>query len=315
VWLKGASFLSLLQKGRLVIKDNRLCVDTAGELAVGDFNGDGRDDVFQAAGTVWVYSPSGQREWFMLHDSDLRLDRLGLGDFDGDGRTDVFTQDGSSWLLSSGGTGDPAPLAAGSPIDIKQYRFGDFDGDGRTDVFRASGSQFFFSSAAATDWQPLAASKLKLGELRFGDFDGDGNSDVFSLANNQWSVSYGGNTAWSRLNRKLSSNLGSLVFADFDGDRKTDVARSNDGRWQVSRGGASEWQTLQANRPESLSVGMLFGDFNGDGVDDMLQHGTKGAMKKCATGARVGGIRSLDRFRLSASGTGPLNRWSSANMR
>ncbi len=258
VLVKGASVSSLRKKNKLVIARNASCVDTAGELAVGDFDGDGRDDVFQAAGTVWVYSPSGRREWFMLGDSDLRLDHLGLGDFTGDGRTDVFIQQGDRWLLSNGGTGEPTPLPAGSEIDVKHYRFGDFDGDRRTDVFRANGSQFFYSSAGTTKWQPLAASRLGIGELRLGDFNGDGLTDIFSLANNQWSVSYGGNTSWRRLNGRLSSSLGSLVFADFDGDRKTDVGRSNDGKWQVSWGGATPWRTLQAERSEPLSFGMLY---------------------------------------------------------
>ena len=310
VRVEGASAFSLLRKKKLVIKNNRTCFNTASELAVGDFNGDRRDDVFQAVGTVWVYSPSGQREWFFLNDSNLRLARLGLGDFDGDGKTDVFSQDGARWLVSSGGTGAPTPLPAGSSIDIKRYRFGDFDGDGKTDVFRASGSRFFFSSAGATGWQPLAASRLAIGDLRFGDFDGDGKTDVFSLANNQWSVSDGGNSGWRRLNKTLSSNLGSLVFADFNGDRRTDVARTSGGNWQVSWGGATAWQTLQLRRSESLAAGMLFGDFTGDGRADVLQHAAIGGPSPFC-----GAIGSFERFRLSAGGTRPLARWSSADMR
>ena len=95
----------LQRSGKLVIGDNRVCFDTAGELAVGDFNGDGRDDVFQSVGTLWVFSPSGSREWTVLNDSTVRLASLALGDFDGDGKTDVFTQSGDQWLVSSGGTG------------------------------------------------------------------------------------------------------------------------------------------------------------------------------------------------------------------
>jgi len=313
VRVKGASTISLLIKKKLVIKDNRTCVDTASELAVGDFNGDGRDDVFQAVGTLWVYSPSGRREWFVLNDSNLRLDRLGLGDFNDDGKSDVFFRNDDRWLVSYGGTSEPTPLPAGSKIDIKNYRFGDFDGDRRTDVFRANGSRFFYSSAGTTSWQPLAASRLGLGELRFGDFDGDGKTDVFSLANDQWSVSYGGTTSWKRLNRKLASKLGSLAFADFNGDGKTDVARNGNGKWEVSLGGATPWRTLAFGRSEPLNLGMLFGDFDGDGRDDVLQHGAKSASGACST--RGTGLRSFDRFKLSTGGARSLERWSSADMR
>jgi FG-GAP-like repeat/Right handed beta helix region len=323
VQVKGLSIregLQLATRHKLVISDTKTCLDTAAELAVGDFNGDGRDDVFQAVGTLWVYSPSGRREWFVLRDSELRLRKLGLGDFNGDGKTDVLTQDGARWLISDGGTAPFARQPVGSNIDIKNYRFGDFDGDRRTDIFRANGKRFFFSSAATTAWQPLAASRFEIGKLRLGDFDGDGKTDVFSLANNQWSVSFGGATSWTRLNRKLSSNLGKLAFADFDGDGETDVARTNGGKWEVSLGGATPWRTLAFGRSEPLDVGMLFGDFTGDGSDDVLQHGKrKNPSPAPPCWERANGtmrFQSFDRFRLSSKESNRrLEPWSFADMR
>lgn len=309
-------YIRLMQAGKLVVSANRLCVDTARELAVGDFNGDGRADVFQPLGTHWVYSPSGQREWFFLRESTLRLRSLAFGDFDGDRKTDVFFQDGDRWLVSYAGTTVPTPLPAGSGIKLDRYRFGDFDGDRKTDVFRTNGSRFFISSAGAMEWQPLVASRLKIDELRFGDFDGDGRTDVFSFANSQWSVSYGGSTAWRRLNAKLSSSLASLAFADFNGDRKTDVARSSGGKWQVSWGGATGWQTLQLGRSESLFDGALVGDFTGDGRADVLQHGVKlSAGLPAAPCWASKTFVSLERFGLSSGGARPFARWSSADMR
>jgi hypothetical protein len=309
----------LIAGRRLAISGNRECVDTASELAVGDFDGDGGDDVFQALGTHWVYSPFGQREWHFLNISSLRLARLGFGDFNGDGKTDVFSQQsGARWFVSYGGTGQWTQLPAGSSIDVKSFRFGDFDGDGKTDVFRANGSRFYYSSAGATEWKPLAVSRLSIGDLRLGDFDGDGKTDVFSLVNNQWSVSYGANTKWTRLNRKLSSKLGSLAFADFDGDGKTDVARTNGGKWEVSSGGATPWRTLQFRRSEPLSVGMLFGDFNDDDRDDVLQHGAITRTPSVACWAVKNGtalFSSFERFKLSKSGSSPLAAWSVADMR
>jgi hypothetical protein len=307
----------MIDDHRLVIRNNRLCTDTASALAVGDFNGDGRDDVFQSVGTLWVYSPFGQRDWQVLHDSALRLDRLGLGDFDGDGKTDVFYQVGDRWMVSSGGTGPPTELPVGSNIDIRGYRFFDFDGDGRTDVFRANGSQWFYSSAGTTEWQPLATSHFKVDRLRFGDFDGDGTTDAFSLANGQWSVSFGGNTDWTKLNRRLSSDLEDLVFADFNGDGKTDVAQTDDGNWRVSWGGTTPWRILQYRRPEPLSIGMLFGDFNGDGRDDVLEHGvvTQATTTCWAYDSDTTLFDSLDRYLMSDGGAHPFGIWSYANIR
>ena len=297
---------SLKAQRKLFVSDNRYDVDTELELGVGDFNGDGRADVFQAAGAVWAYSPSGRREWHFLNDSSLRLDRLGLADFDGDGKTDVFSQQGDTWRVSYGGTTEFKPLPAGSNIDISTYRFADFDGDKKADVFRANGSQWYISSGGATAWQPLAPSSFKVGDLRFGDFNGDGKTDVFSLANSQWSVSYGGATGWQRLNARLSSDLGKLGFADFNGDGRTDVARLNDGKLEVSLGGTTPWQKPGASSLPQLGL-MLFGDFTGDRKADVLQ--------RAEIVATPPSVRSLTRFKLSGGGASVLVPWSVADLR
>ncbi|MEA3277714.1 MAG: hypothetical protein U9Q81_21005, partial [Pseudomonadota bacterium] len=42
---------------------NHFNVDTRSELGVGNFDGDGIDDVFQATGAAWYYSSGGKSEW------------------------------------------------------------------------------------------------------------------------------------------------------------------------------------------------------------------------------------------------------------
>ena len=117
---------------------------------------------------------------------------------------------------------------------------------------------------------------------------------------------------------RLSSKLGSLAFADFDGDDKTDMARTSGGKWQVSWGGATPWQTLQFRRSEPLAVGMLFGDFNGDGRDDVLQHGAATKVASTACWAVRNGttlFTSFERFKLSSAGSSRPETWSVADMR
>ena len=291
---------------KLFVRGNRYDVDTSRELAVGDFDGDGRADVFQSVGTVWVYSPSGRREWRMLNESTLRLDRLAFGDFNGDRRTDVFSQAGATWRVSYGGTSPWTSLPAGSNIGMRSYRFADFDRDGKTDIFRANGSRFFVSSGGATSWRPLAQSGLTVDKLRFGDFDGDGRTDVFSLANGQWSVSDGGATRWRRLNAKRSANLGDLVFADFTGDGRTDIARRHAGKWEISSAGATPWRSLHA-RPQPSFVGTLVADFTGDRRADVLQFGV--------LRPPLSAFADLTRYNLSGAGTGSLSAWSTHDMR
>ena len=304
IFLGGRAVLKTA--GKLVVSGNRYGVDTSRELAVGDFDGDGRADVFQSVGTVWVYSPSGRRAWRILNESTLRLGRLAFGDFDGDRRTDVFSQAGAQWRVSYGGTGPWTRLPAGSNIGMRSYHFADFDGDGKTDIFRANGSRFFVSSGGATSWRSLAQSGLRIDKLRFGDFDGDGRTDVFSLANGQWSVSDGDATRWRRLNAKRSANLGELVFADFTGDGRTDIARRHAGRWEISSAGATPWRRLQS-RPQPSFVGTLVADFTGDRRADVLQFGAPRPPPAL--------FADLTRYNLSGAGTGPLSTWSAQDMR
>ncbi len=176
-------------EGHFLDWNNRYDINTSDELAVGDFDGDGADDVFQATGTVWAYSARGQSDWRIINARSETLSRLRFGDFDGNGTTDVFTQQGDRWLVSYGGTTGWRTLPFGSPIEMSGYRVGDFDGDGRADLFRADGRQWSYSRGGAADWEPLAGSSYGVDDVQFGDFNGDGATDVFGIANGEWSVS------------------------------------------------------------------------------------------------------------------------------
>jgi hypothetical protein len=298
VVIPGRTYLKLINK--LVVTDNRYDVDTANELAVGDFNGDGSADVFQSTGASWWYSPGGRREWHFLNDSRLRLNRLAFGDFNGDGKTDVFTQSGCRWLVSYGGTSPWTPLPFSSCIAMAHYRFRDFNGDKKTDIFLTRRGRWSYADGGATPWKPLRTSSLRLDELRFGDFSGAGRTDVFSLADHRWSVSYGGVTRWRRLNERLSLDLRDLVFADFDGDGRTDIARAHNGTWEVSWNGKTPWRLLRRHAPESLSA-MLLGSFGGGKRTDALQF--RGRL-----------FTPLTRFKRSSGGARPLVDWSLQDM-
>jgi hypothetical protein len=299
--VSGADAFAMTRRGKLVVRGNRYSVNSSGDLAVGDFDGDGCSDVFLATGTSWVYSACGRREWRYLNASNLRLNRLAFGDFNGDGKTDVFSQSGAKWLVSYGGTGPWTALPADSNIPMSSYRFYDFNGDGRTDIFRANGSHFYYSSAGASSWKPLATSHLKVDQLRFCDFNGDGKTDVFSLANHQWSVSYGGATHWHHLNKQLSSDLGELVFADFNGDGRCDIARAHHNSWQISYGGTAPWHYDSPNKNPGDFTGTLLGRFNGNKCADVLRFGIQNDTVH------------LERFKISRCLT-PFAGWSRQNM-
>jgi hypothetical protein len=120
------------------IYDNIPSVDPRTNLGVGDFDGDGRDDVFLATGRAWYVSYGGVTEWRFLRDSDRTLISLLLGDVDGNGRTDVLAEIGGTLqVIWSGPVGF---VAVGATPEVPSQDFyvdgqlvGDFDGDGLDD--------------------------------------------------------------------------------------------------------------------------------------------------------------------------------------
>ncbi len=242
------------------------------EKGVGDFDGDGRTDVFTATwvggrpeqgGTYqWKISSGGVTSWRNLKKDQMPLRRLGFGDFDGDGKTDIFSivdaypfNSGKlQYRYSSGGTQEWRDLAV-ADVPFEDLRFGDFNGDGKTDVFTATWTgktyQWKYLSGGNGTWINIANAGNPLDQLRFGDFNGDGKTDVFTIAwtgrTYQWQYSAGGASNWKKI-ANAGNPLDQLRFGDFNGDGKTDVfTRAPSGstfRWQYSAGGASNWKKM-----------------------------------------------------------------------
>jgi photosystem II stability/assembly factor-like uncharacterized protein len=221
------------------LADSTAPLDT---LRFGDFNGDGRTDVFTVSGTEWRYSDAGQSSWIHLLNSTVPFANLRFGDFNGDGRTDVFTVSGTQWNYSSAGQTSWINLV-NSTVPFANLRFGDFNGDGRTDVFTVSGTQWMYSSAGQSSWTNLANSTVPFANLRFGDFNGDGRTDIFTVTGTQWAYSSAGQSSWINL---VSSTVpfANLRFGDFNGDGRTDVFTVSGTQWMYSSAGQTSWTNL-----------------------------------------------------------------------
>lgn len=242
-------------------------------LLVGDFDGDGTDDVFLATGAAWYYSSGGQAEWRYLNRMPEHASDVLLGDFDGDGRTDVIALHGSK-----GGNIDVswAGVSAWQTINVTAWPLsdlavGDFDGDGRSDLLLATGKQWFFASGGR-NWVPFVVNTGDYSDtipnLRFGHFTDKTKTQILRVLNHRWEVTEWGSDSWVDIGPAPVDSVTGLVAGDFDGHGYTELARSSLFQWQyTSPGHGSSWASLGwATSPlQSRPIGNFLGGAQ-DGV-------------------------------------------------
>ncbi|WP_062296934.1 C40 family peptidase [Demequina maris] len=259
-------------------------------LVVGDFDGDGIDDIL----------------WFT-------------------GRTGSKTGTGYGWRLASGGQWD----ADGQP-KLGNFRrvknsaltpakaelaFGDFDGDGADDVMRFAGAGGWKLARGAqdtsqgpkslADFVTVKDSELtpSTADLLFGDFNADGADDVLWLtgvkgAGQGWQLALGAPASLDGAmtmeeffrvkNNALTLATAQITVGDFNGNGADDVlwftgeegtATGDDNGWQIALGrrgkSVGEQVFFAFHRARNLALtpdsgSFEFGDFNGGGADDVL---------------------------------------------
>ncbi len=257
---------------------NRFDTDYSGELAGGDFDGDGRSDVFVANGTAWFFSRAGLRPWQYLRPSDKRVKDLAFADIDNDRRTDVIYRDGAGRLSFAKSGGAPNLTAISSPpvpVPARDLRFGDFDGDGLTDMFFTQGNAWRVWNGRTRALTEVNTSNKPISELLFGEFDDVRGTDVAGVNRSGWSISSGATTPWLPLNKSTKS-FGSAVAGDFNGNGRSDVLYKDGDSWMLSDDGRASPRRVRKDgsySPRGLVVGRFDGTrdfFVGFGKGDRL---------------------------------------------
>ncbi len=221
---------------------------TADRVKLGDFNGDGKTDVFTTRGGKWYISYGGNSSWQYVMTSNVTVDRMELGDFNGDGKTDLFT------TLNT-------PVAVIPHSDDKQ-NYAEYKA-----LQVENSRKWYVSYNGNSHWKYLINSNVTLDKIKFGDFNGDGKTDAFATWGGKWHVSYGGNSPWQDL-AAYNVTADRVKLGDFNGDGKTDVFTTRGGKWYISYGGNSSWQYVMTS---NVTVDrMELGDFNGDGKTDLF---------------------------------------------
>jgi hypothetical protein len=215
---------------------------------VGDFNGDGRDDLagyHPSDGSLWVNLSMGNNSFSSSQWGGPVSPRTNwtwlVGDFNGDSRDDLagyHPSDGTIWVNASTGTNSFRSTRWAGPVSPTTdwtWLVGDFNGDQLDDLTG-------YHPSDGTLWVLLAAN---------GTFH-----------SRQWAGPFSPTTDWS------------FTIGDFTGDDVSDLAgyHPSDGTVWISRSNGSQFVTfLQADLSPSTGWILRVGDFNGDGMDDMSE--------------------------------------------
>ena len=268
---------------------------------LGDFNGDGKDDVLlRHEDGRWFYYPMDGRRHITsqrgLADLTRKLDWhvAGIGDLNGDGKDDVllrhedgrwfyYPMNGRRHITSQRGLADLT-----RKLDWHVAGIGDLNGDGKDDVLlrHEDGRWFYYPMDGRrhiTGERGLAGLTRKLDwhVAGIGDLNGDGKDDVLLRhTDGRWFYypmngrrHITGERGLAGLTRKLDWHVAGI--GDLNGDGKDDVLlRHTDGRWYYypmdGRNPVADQRGLAGlTRKLDWQVAGI-GDLNGDGRDDVL---------------------------------------------
>jgi hypothetical protein len=222
------------------------------------------------------------------------------GDFNGDGRADVAlaTPARLSVLLVNGDGTLQSPLNVDLPpspvlsypaniifnFATRHLVIADFNGDGKQDLAEGNSGVVLLGRGDGTFEAPLSYGVL--GPLAVGDLNGDGKPDL-AIKKDRGSVSVllgkGDGTFQPEVTSTATSGLGGgVVIADFNGDGRLDLAVGghiwgNSGFAILLGNGDGTFQQTFSSPPcddgcfgASAGYPLAVGDFNGDGIPDLV---------------------------------------------
>ena len=215
-------------------------------VAIGDFNGDGAPDLAIAnffGNNVSVLQNNGHG----IYGSAVNFPAgygptsIATGDFNGDGKTDLAVSDYNgntvSVLLGNGDCTFAAPVVLTAGSEPGAIAVGDFNGDGKADlaVATVSGLSVYLGNGDGSFQAALSfPSVSSASALVVGDFNGDGIADL-AVAN--------GNPTYLGSSNSVSVMLGK---------------------------GNGTFQAAASYTVGFIPKGIAVGDFNGDGIPDLV---------------------------------------------
>ncbi|WP_169539996.1 FG-GAP repeat domain-containing protein [Niabella aurantiaca] len=275
------------------------------DLAVGDLDNDGHQDIVAVIDTVNAQGafPGGQLVLLRNNGSgvfaaaahypiDNNILAVAAGDFNGDGRADVVVEkDGdivSVYLNTGNGT-----LAAPVAVDAggtRQLAVADLNNDGRPDIAAASGAgnavSVIFNTGNGTFGSPVRYPVGRYAHyVTIADVDGNGYKDLvvsnradgsISVLRNDGSGAFGPQAVY-----RAGQSPSAVAVGDLDGDGNADIAVANVSSSNLSiltGNGNGTFRTGYSAGLMSNLYSVAMADFNGDGKQDLATNSDINAM-------------------------------------
>ena len=225
---------------------------TSGDIASGDFNGDGKADVASIwSDGLWVQDGA-TLDWTKIDNSPPN--QVTAGDITGDGRDEIIGSWSSGiwyWDPVTSNWTSMTPFTTSGDIAA-----GDFNGDGKADVASIWSDGLWVQDGATLDWTKIDNSLLN--KVTAGDITGDGRDEIIGSWNS--GISYWDPVTSNWTSMTPFTTTGDIAAGDFNGDGKADVASIwSDGLW-VQDGATLAWNKIDNLPPNSLTAGDITGD-------------------------------------------------------
>lgn len=265
--------------------------DPVTALLVGDFDGDGHDDVVRHKSTGgWQMSRSAAGAWVNLSAPDAPPDQVRVGQFDGDPRADLVWASGTEWRFWSPAIDASWHHLFDASTTWATMRVVDFDGDGDSDFVRINNNHFQIAldGRAAFQDRPTAFDvPMALDDLLFGDFVGGPGTDALRRTPNTVGLEAtdGLDGAFTAFRSGVPTPISSFRAFDKDGVGKDDliviIGDPDPDRvhYEVAPEGTGSFAPLDTHT-DTMSIGvedfdkLVMGDFDpATGGQEMLVNG------------------------------------------
>jgi hypothetical protein len=259
---------------------------------VGDFNGDGKQDIATAnynSRNLSILFGDGAGHFGVSRNFAAadHPDSIVVGDFNGDGRQDLaVANEGSSnvSILLNDGTGHFSTPTNFNVGDLPEsVAVGDFNSDGKQDLVVPHGGVTSGVSILLGDGTGNFGAATNFGgpgssgsTVVVADFDGDGNQDLAVAGGDRVSIFLGddtGNFSDPTNFAVFGNGFSSLAAGDFNGDGKHDLAVANWNSDNISvllgDGDGTFSAAISLGTFGSAPHSVAVGDFNSDGEQDL----------------------------------------------